>query len=331
MPPEAPVSRPSAARREPPILAGDIGGTKALLELSLPDGEGVRTLRRAELASGDYPSLEDLVRTFLGADPSAPPPAAAAFSVAAPIVHGQGRFTNLPWALDERRLADVLGVAEVHLLNDFVAAGYGLDALAPSDLLTLSPGAPDPDAPRLVLGAGTGLGQAYVVPTPSGPRAFASEGGHSGFAPRDSGDHALHRYLLERYPGRVSAERVLSGEGLALLEAFVRGGDPRAPAEVTEHAARGEATALEAVRLFLALYGAYAGDAALHFLPRGGVYVAGGLVTHLLPWVSEGGFLEAFRAKGRMRPLLEAMPLHVVRNPALELLGARRYALSARR
>jgi glucokinase len=311
------------------VLSGDVGGTKALLELALLTSGGVQCLRRAERASGDYDSLEALVRSFLEEASEATPPRIAVFSVAAPIVHGRGRFTNLPWQLDEESLARTLGIERAVFLNDFVAACYGIDGLGPNDLLTLSPGRPDVRAPRLVLGAGTGLGQGFVVPGPEGPLAFPSEGGHSGFAPRDAGDHALHRYLLERYGERISQERVLSGMGLALLDAFLKGGgeEPLAPEIVTKRAGEGDIRSLEAIRLFLALYGSYAGDAALHFLPHGGLYVAGGLVTHLRPWIGEGAFLEAFRNKGRMRGLLESVPVHVVLNPALELLGAQRHAL----
>ena len=321
----------SSAPSRPRVLTGDVGGTKALLELSAPDAAGVTVLHRAERPSGAYVSLEALVRSFLDEAPSGTPPRIAVFSVASPIVHGRGRFTNLPWQLDEAAFARALGMGRAVFLNDFVAACHGIDDLGPGALLTLAPGRPDTDAPRLVLGAGTGLGQGFLVPGPDGPLAFPSEGGHGGFAPRDAGDHALHRYLLERYGGRVSQERVLSGEGLALLDSFLNGGDPQAPEKVTIRAGAGDATALAAVRLFLALYGSYAGDAALQFLPRGGVYIAGGLVTHLRPWIGEGAFLEGFLAKGRMRGLLESLPVHVVLDPALELLGARRYALRALR
>jgi glucokinase len=321
------MTRDRSPASGPIVLAGDVGGTKALLEVGVAETRAHEVLHRAEKPSGDYESLEALVRSFLDEAGLETPPRVAVFSVAAPIVHGRGRFTNLPWRLDEDAAARSLGIERVVLLNDFVAACYGLDDLAPHDLLTLSRGQPDDAAPRVVLGAGTGLGQGYLVPGPEGPLAFPSEGGHSGFAPRDAGDHPLHRYFLEHDGSRVSQERVLSGQGLARLEAFLKGGKPTEPAEVTERAHAGDPQALSAVRLFLALYGAYAGDVALHFLPRGGVYIAGGLVTHLRAWIGEGDFLSAFLDKGRMRELLETVPVHVVLEPALELLGARRHAL----
>ncbi len=317
------MSRATSDR--PLLLAGDIGGTKALLELSVPGDGTYDVLHRAELPSVDHASLEDLVRSFLDQAPRRAV-GVACFSVAAPIVGGRGRFTNLPWTLDESVLARTLGLPKAVLLNDFVAACYGVDDVGPKERLTLACGTPDPEAPRLVVGAGTGLGQAFLLPGPCGPRAFPSEGGHSGFAPRGADDHALHRFLLDRYGERVSQERVLSGEGLALLEAFLSGEEPRAPEAVTTGAGAGEPQAVAAVRLFLALYGSYVGDAALEFLPRGGIYVAGGLVTHLRPWLEGGEFLAGFLDKGRMRPIVEGMPLHVVLDPALELLGARRYA-----
>jgi glucokinase len=318
-------NRPSVSG--PIVLTGDVGGTKALLELGVVESRALKVLHRAEKPSGDYGNLEALLGSFLEEARLETRPQIAVFSVAAPIVHGRGRFTNLPWQLDEAVCARTLGIERVVLLNDFVSACYGLDDLAPKDLLTLSPGRPDASAPRIVLGAGTGLGQAYLIPGPDGPLAFASEGGHSGFAPRDAGDHPLHCYLLEHYGSRVSQERVLSGDGLARLDAFLRGGSPTEPADVTMRAKAGDPQALSAVRLFLALYGAYAGDVALHFLPRGGVYIAGGIVTRLRPWIADSAFLSAFLDKGRMRELLESVPVHVVLDPDLELLGARRHAL----
>ena len=315
------------------VLAGDIGGTKTSLAIyALADGQ-LRVVRGARYPSADAPGLEPLVRRFLAEGPDEPL-AAAGFAVAGPVVNGHCRTTNLPWELDARALAESLG-RPVALLNDFHGIALGVTALADGDLERLQPGEPDPQAPIAVIGAGTGLGEALLLPTPTGPRVIASEGGHADFAPRDELEIELLRFLLARHR-RVSYERVLSGRGLAAVYDFViarglaptlastrerfAGEDPGAV--VGELGVRGDDPAcVRAVDLFIGVYGAEAGNLALKSLPYGGVFIAGGVALHLLARLRVG-FMPSFLAKGRMSPLLARVPVAVVLDPEVGRRGA---------
>ncbi len=326
------------------VLAADIGGTRARLLLTEVEGGAVRPMHRAELASRDHPHLAALLRRFLEEAPAEARRGlvAAALGLPGPVEgrppRQRARITNLPWEVEAEALRQALGLERVVLLNDFVAVAEALPALGPGDLAELQGGDPDPGAPALVLGAGTGLGVAWRVPCGSGHRVLASEGGHAGFAPRGGEQRRLHAFL-EAELGRVSWERVVSGPGLVALYRFLLRehpgeGDPALleapdpPAAVAAAAVGGRPLAARALELFLGLYGAAAGDLALAGLPRAGVFLAGGIAPKLLHALREGPFLEAFRAKGRMRPVLERLPVRVIRHPWPGLLGA---ALAAAR
>jgi glucokinase, proteobacterial type len=329
------------------LLAGDIGGTKSLLELSVlePGAEAARPLAEARLASGDFPDLTALLRHFLDAHRELGRPDAACLSLAAPVDGGRGRFTNLPWTFDRDTLAAELGLPACELVNDFAAAAHALPELGAADLLVVQPGAPRADSPQLLVGAGTGLGVAWRLPQADGTaRVLATEGGHADLAPRDALEDGLLLWLRHRFAEHVSSERALSGSGLAAIYAYLREHPKSAPPESSEvaaalragadHAAVISQHALEsadplscaAIALFLRLYGAFIGNLALSGMPRGGIFVSGGVIGHLLPLLGASGFHESFLAKGRMRPLLESLPLAVVRRPGLELAGARRRA-----
>lgn len=309
------------------ILTGDIGGTKTLLALHDESGAIVE---RSEFSSLDAASLEALLARFLEA--TGAQPRAACFGIAGPVLGDRVQVTHLPWQINAPALAARFGLSEVHLLNDFAVAAHGLPVLAPADLVTLQAGEPMADRPRVVIGAGTGLGLAYVL----GDSVLSGEAGHAAFAPADRLQGELWRWLATRH-GRVQVEHVVSGRGLVAIDAFLRGESPQAAEAAPSHAAAiaqsalvdGDEQSLAAVDLFLACYGALAGDQALAVLARGGVYLAGGIAPKLLPRLAAGGFLAAFNDKDSYSVWTGGCPVHVVTNPDLPLLGAARFARRA--
>jgi glucokinase len=322
------------------ILAGDIGGTKTRLAL-FDDADALPSIER-RYASGEYPALEPLIRAFLSEAAAAlarrVTPQAACFGVAGPIEGQRVRVTNLPWTIDAEALARGFAIPQVRLLNDFAAAAYGIDALRDDALATLQEGAPREAAPRVIFGAGTGLGIAYVARGASGDQPLPGEGGHTGFAPRTVDEVALWQYLHERV-GRVTLEHVLSGSGLMRIYDFLlqRGAQPETPgrrapmaegdvpAIITRYALeRGDALSLAALDLFIACYGAAVGDHALNVMARGGVYVAGGIAPKILPRLAAGGFIAAFNDKAAFAEVTRRMPVHVVLDERLPLFGAAR-------
>lgn len=318
------------------VLAGDIGGTKTWLALvrfgtGAQSGEIIFERRYASVAYADFTSL---LESFLQ-DAGAPVVRSACFAVAGPInkeMSGQTvKVTNLPWILNSTALAARLAVAELVLINDFQAVGYGVEALTQADLCVLQRGEPQMHAPRLVVGPGTGLGVSILVWQYDHYEALAAEGGHVDFAPADALQMELLRYMWERYP-HVSYERLVSGPGLVHIYEFLcargaergvdalRGGDPAAAIGVL--ALQGDSLAARAVELFVEICGAYAGNLALVCLPYGGVYIAGGIAPKLLDKFTDGVFLRAFCNKGRMAKLLADMPVQLIRNPKAGLWGA---------
>lgn len=332
------------------VLAGDIGGTKTLLAICEVSEASERTgaPRIEVLASNRYdsrkfPGLGAICRAF-AAEQARPMPAFAGFGVAGPVASGRSHTTNLPWILDEKDLAQSLGIASVKLANDFHTLALGIQSVEPKDLATLNEGVRDPRGPWAVIGAGTGLGEAIATLGASGQReVLATEGGHCSFAPRTELEIGVLRFLSQRYE-HVSWERILSGDGLVnLAEALshLSGLKPsqaladaiahdraQAPAHVTSGAAAGDPLCKNALELFCKLYGAEAGNFALKTLATGGVFVAGGIAPRIIESMKDGRFREAFFDKGRMRPLLEQIPVQVVLNTEAGLLGAA--ALAAR-
>ncbi len=310
------------------LLAGDIGGTKTLLLRGRWQAGKLETLAEARFDSAVYPDLADIVREFLG---GAAPPESACFAVAGPVQPAPGggtqaRITNLPWELDSARLHSALGLRRVSLINDLAAVGHGIAMLTPADVLTVQAGQPQADGMRAVMGVGTGLGMALVVPGPDGGRVFPSEGGHVDFAPLDEQQVRLREFARARLGiDRVSCERLTAGPGLTLIHAFL-GGDVAAPETVAARAAAGDMLASTALHLFAALCGALAGDLALTCLPFGGLYLAGGVTQKNLSLFRAAAFLDAFQAKGRMAGLLRQVPLHIITEPRVGLLGAAGYA-----
>ena len=315
------------------ILGGDLGGTKTLLALAEQDAAGsIRIVCQQRFTSADYPTFEQMLDEFLADRPSI---ATACFGVAGPTDGRNAKLTYLPWSLAASDLERRFAIPCVTLANDFAAAAHGLPLVEPAHIVTLHAGQPVERAPRVILGAGTGLGVAGLVWQGKGYQVIAGEGGHIGFAPQTSQQGELWRWLLDRN-GRVTTEDIVSGPGLARIHAFL-GGRPRPegngalgssplggaqPEEIGNAALAGsDPLASNALRLWLECYGAFAGDLALHWLARGGVYLAGGIAAKLLPGTDAGPFIEAFLDKREHRSLMQDMPVRLVTDENLGLRG----------
>lgn len=320
------------------LLVGDIGGTSTRLALASIAPDGAITLSdEHHYPSASAPDLDTLLRGWLAR--GAPPVSEASLAVAGPVVGNRCQTTNLPWHLDGDALAAATGLGSVRLLNDFAAAAWGTLAVSDAVRVSLQAGRFDPTAPRVVIGAGTGLGEALVVFGDDGPRVLPGEGGHTGFAPRDERDDRLLAWMRRSLGGRVSVERVVSGLGLGDTYRFLRDEEGLAESPIVRARLEREdpgavigACAVDGsdplcaatLDLFLGAYGAAAGDVAIQMLAYGGVYLAGGIAAKVLPKLAQGGFMGAFCDKGRMRPIAEAVPVWVVTDGALGLRGAAR-------
>lgn len=303
------------------ILAGDIGGTHARLAL-MADGS-TEPLRERRYLCAAHQGLESVLADFLAGDCGAVH--AGCLAVAGPIADDghSARLTNLPWTIDATALAARFGIGRLSLANDFTAAALGITACPAEALVPLQAGEPLATAPRLVVGAGTGLGMAVLLPTRQGWQVLPGEGGHVAFGPLDPTQADLWRDLYRQH-GRVTAERVISGPGLEAIHRHLAPDAPPATAELisAQAAADRTGTAGRAVDLFLAAYGAYAGDMAMTVMARGGVFLAGGIAAKLLPLLADSPFLAAFNAKAEHAELIRRMPVTVAIDPALGLRGA---------
>ncbi len=318
------------------VLAGDIGGTKTNLALyALEGGGGLSLVRESSFPSTQYAGLEDVIADFHSKEADVVI-AAGAFGIAGPVLDGRVEATNLPWKVDTSNVRQAIGGGQVRLMNDLEATAYGALFLPAEETLTLNAGKPW-RGNCAVIAAGTGLGQAFLFWDGQGYRPVATEGGHVDFPPRNDKEVALLHFLTKQHNGRVSYERVLSGPGLVSIFNFLRQALQRPVTEVlqvrlqTEDAAAviGEAgvtgscrTCEEAVDLFISLYGAQAGNLALTVMSVGGVYIGGGIVTKLLPKMTDGGFMRSFTDKGRFSQLLQDMPVRVILNPKAAQVGA---------
>jgi glucokinase len=323
------------------LLAGDIGGTKTLLALYRSEGEELELLVEERFTSSDWDDLTPMVGHFLsGAAQAVPepvsPPAAACFAVAGPVQGGRARLTNLPWLLDEHKLAARTGIARVDLVNDFAVLIYGLPHLQAHQRATVRQGLADPEDTLLVLGAGTGLGVAFGQPTDGGLIAWASEAAHAEFAPRSEVEWRLKCWLqADLGLERLSIERVVSGTGLGhvgrwlLQERHPDGSHPLQcnpptdlPAAVAQAAEAGDTLAQEALALWLGAYGSVCGDLALTGLSRGGIWLAGGTAGKLLEALRGPTFAHSFLAKGRLATVLETIPITAITDPAIGQFSA---------
>jgi glucokinase len=322
------------------ILAGDIGGTKTIIGLFEEAGDRLQAIREENFPSQSYGSLEAVLDQFLGHG-SRPPAHAACFGVAGPVIEGKSKVTNLPWELDERRLAEALRVPRVKLLNDLEAGAYGMLQLEPTDLCVLQPGLTHKGS-IAVIAAGTGLGEAILYWDGARYHPMATEGGHADFAPRSDMEIDLLRYLQREF-GRVSYERVLSGPGLFNIYRFLRdSGIALEPEWLRTRIAENDPGAMiseigltgddllctKALDLFCSIYGAEAGNLALKALAIGGVYVGGGIAPKILSKLQDGIFTSTFTDKGRFSGLLRSIEVKVSLNLRAPLIGAAHYGLT---
>jgi glucokinase len=320
------------------ILAVDVGGTNTRLALLDAEIAGPQLRVFEKVSSRAHPSLEQIIETFLAAHPGKID--AACVGVAGHVREGRAVVTNLAWAADSGELSKRLPVPEVGLINDIQANAWGIPALSAGDFLELNPGRVVPMGTGALISAGTGLGQAGVVWSGTEYCPIPSEGGHADFAPRNRLEIELLEYLLHKFGGRVSYERTLSGPGLVNIYSFLRdsgkaeepewlkkrldtGGDQAA--EIARAAAEC-ALADYALEIFASIYGAAAGNVALHFMATAGVYIGGGIAPKIAHKLQGKTFLSAFLDKGRLSPMLALMPVKIIMNDKTALLGAARWA-----
>jgi glucokinase len=319
------------------ILAGDVGGTKVHLALfDFIDGD-LKHVRDKRFPAKDYAGLEEIVSEFILAEKIT----AACFGVPGPVRDGRLRLTNLPWTLDSRELSASLKIDYVFLINDLQANGFGIAELGPEQVYTLSEGDPRQIGNRALISAGTGLGEALMIWDGRDYVPYPSEGGHGDFAPRNEDEIDMLRFLRQKYNGRISSERVVSGQGITNCYEFLRevrgleepawlaeriaSEDPNAV--ITDCALKAKSEICEkALDLFVSAYGAEAGNLALKVLSVGGLYVGGGIAPRILEKLKDGTFMKAFADKGRLSQLLVNMPVRVILESRTALIGAAAYA-----
>jgi glucokinase len=319
------------------ILAGDVGGTKVHLALYNFTGGSLQHVRDERYPAKDYSGLEDVVREFLGTDQVT----SACFGVPGPVRDGRLRLTNLPWTLDSRELSRDLKIDHVFLINDLEANGYGVAELKANQIFTLSEGDAGQIGNRALIAAGTGLGEGILAWNGRIHVPMPSEGGHTDYGPRNEDEIDLFRFLKQKYNGRVSYERVVSGMGFTNIYDFLRdvrgmeepawlrdrmaSEDPNAVITELGLAAKSEICE-RTLDMFVSAYGAEAGNLALKVLSIGGVYVGGGIAPRILEKLKDGTFMKAFTDKGRLSQLLVHMPVRVILESKAALLGAAAYA-----
>jgi glucokinase len=313
------------------ILAGDVGGTKTLLRMLDEKGS---TLREQRFESREFGTFDEVVDAFLANEKVG----SACFAVAGPVRNGEADVTNLTWMMRERDLASRFDIARVRLVNDFYAVARGVPLLGDDDLVMINRGKRDTAKPIAILGAGTGLGEAIVLPDGDDCfRVIASEGGHGDFAPTNDEQIALLKFLSERHE-HVSYERVVSGIGLAGIYEFILSLNGNSlpeiedvPAYVSSQATAGDELAKRAFDIFVDAYAAEAANLALKVLAQGGVYLAGGIAAKNLDHFTDGRFLRSFRHKGRFADLVMEFPVAVITEPRVGLRGAAAIALEQAR
>jgi len=323
------------------ILAGDIGGTSTRIGVFETAGSRLTPVVEEVYSSREHAGLDQIVRKFVSTHSLSI--TCASFGVAGPVRNGRSETPNLPWVVDARALAAELGIEGVGLINDLEANAYGIAALAPEDFVVLNEGEANATGNAALISAGTGLGEAGLHWERGRHAPFASEGGHTDFAPRNELEVELLFYLLRKHK-RVSYERVLSGPGLYNIYQFLRdsgrGEEPpslaeklrdKDPAPIISQAALDGSSDLcvRALDMFVSLYGAEAGNLTLKLMATGGLYIGGGIAPRIIDKLREPTFWTAFTTKGRLSPLLEATPVRVIMNDRTALLGAARLAAFA--
>lgn len=322
------------------ILAADIGGTKVNLALFRQKDDQLELVDSAKFESRKYSGLEEILDEFCQS--KHPKLDRAGFGIAGPVKDGKCDVTNLPWVVDVENIKKRLGLESVWLINDLAAMACAVPFLPEAELVVLQAGKTETGGRIGVIAAGTGLGEAFLLPDQSGRYLILdSEGGHSDFSPRTDLEIELLRFLTEKF-GRASIERVLSGPGLHNIYQFLlechlfeepswltQELTENDPGEViTKHGLSNKSPACEkALEIFISLYGAIAGNLALQFLTRGGLYIGGGIAPNILPLIKSGLFMESFYSKGRFKSFMREVPVKVILNDKASLIGVAHYAL----
>ncbi len=320
------------------ILAGDVGATKILLEVGeARSGKWFPKLAR-RYSTAEAASFSDVLTAFLGewnvVRGKGERIDAAGLGVAGPRLGNKVKMTHRPLVVDGEAVASRFLIPKVRVVNDLAAAAHGIEWLGPRDMVTIQSGKAAPDEPRVVMGVGTGLGVAYLVPSESGLREVPGEAGHAGFAPATL-QHADLWQAMHRARGRVSAEDIVSGMGLTHVFSYMKKASANAPGEaedqvtaewIAERAAKGDLVCSGTLDLFFECMGAVAGDHALAVMARGGVYLTGGVVTRLHERLRGSRFSEFFCAKGAFSATMMKIPVRAVTSDRVALLGAARLA-----
>jgi len=333
------------------ILAGDVGGTKTVLALCDASGGGVRVARSAVFLGAEFDSFEKILDQFLR-ERDTEALHGACFGVAGPVADGVAKITNLPWTIDARALSKRFGGISVTLINDLQATALGA-LVVPADAFAVLQAASAPASTGSIGGShgtiaviapGTGLGEATLVWDGTRYRALPSEGGHADFAPTTDEEIELLRYLRERYGGHVSYERVLSGDGLGDLYAFVRATTgTKEPTWLAQKIAAGDRNAaiasaalektddacIRALEMFAEILGAESGNLALRVVATGGVVIGGGIPPKLLPALQSGALIRRFNDKGRFSDWTRTLGVRVTLEPRAALLGAAHYVATS--
>ena len=314
------------------LLYGDIGGTKTLLCAAVIKNDSMRLHYEHRYDSRQYDNFDSILADFLRQ--SGQQPAALCLAAAGPIIDQRVSLTNLPWIIDARTLAEKFSIPAVKIVNDFEGMAASIEVLSPEDLVVLQAGRPSAAKMRVVLGAGTGMGVAWLIKRELYYEPLATEAGHIDFAPTSAIQIDLLQYLMKKYE-RVSIERVLSGQGLTNIFNFLQADakigthlksiqlDTDDGATVTRLAFEHQhPIALKALDLFAEIYGTFAGNLALTGLCHGGVYIAGGIAPRIIRVLQQPRFIRAFCNKGRYSQLACEFPVYVVMNAKAGLLGA---------
>jgi glucokinase len=320
------------------ILAGDIGGTNARLAYFQPQNGHLRLVSERTFPSREHSEFGEIVTEFV--DSSGTRPEAACFGIAGPVRNGRVETSNLPWVIEQSRLAKQIHLPATLLINDLEASAWGIGALAAGDLVALNHVSGPAIGNQAVIAPGTGLGEAGLFWDGSRHHVFACEGGHTDFGPQGDLQIELVKFLQDRF-GHVSYERILSGPGLVNTYEFLRAsGCGQESAEFSAALKQGDPAAVisraaldgtnplaeKALDLWISVYGAEAANLALKVMATGGLFLAGGISPKILAKLQGPVFMQSFLAKGRLRPLMESVPVQVVTNEKAGLLGAARCA-----
>ena len=323
------------------ILAGDIGATNARLAAFETEGNRLQCVVEKVYPSQQHNGLTEIVAAFTKAEGI--PVQSACFGVAGPVRGGRSKISNLPWTIDSREVAAQLKLRSVGLINDLEAFAYGIDALESKDFVALSEGSSEAEGNTAVVSAGSGLGEAGLYWDGHRHHPFACEGGHTEFAPKNDVEIELLQYLMKKYKNQhVSYERILSGPGIKNIYEFLRdtsreeepawlrddlAAAPDAPALISQLALTQKAAICDrTLSIFVSVFGSEAGNCALKFMCTGGIFIAG-IAGKIVSKMQDGTFMESFLSKGRMKTLLQEIPVKIVLNDDSGLIGAARFTL----